>query len=107
MPRWSNVDRTPLAILRANAGHSRDTAAAVMGISLSSLIRYENGVNDVPIGLAEEMAVLYHVPFEDVRTAIRETKEAAGVRAVGRAAKTLATKGRNAADGSDSDLPDG
>ncbi len=104
MPRWSNVDRTPLAILRANAGHSRDSAAAVMGISLSSLIRYENGVNDVPIGLAEEMAVLYHVPFENIRTAIRDTKEAAGVRAVGRA---RAAKGRNAEDGSDSDLPDG
>lgn len=94
MPRWNNNDRTALGVIRANAGYSREKAAAIMDMSISSLIRYEDGTNDIPIGIVEEMAVIYHVPFDDLREAIKKTKEAAGMRTVGRHRKTLTTRPR-------------
>ncbi len=94
MPRWNNSDRTALGIIRANAGYSREKAAAIMDISISSLIRYEDGTNDIPIGIVEEMAVIYHVPFDDLREAIKKTKEAAGMRTVGHHRKSLTTRPR-------------
>ena len=94
MPRWNSRDRTALGVIRANAGYSREKAAAIMDISISSLIRYEDGTNDIPIGIVEEMAVIYHVPFDDLREAIKKSKEAAGMRTVGRHKRTLTTRPR-------------
>lgn len=65
----------PLVFLRKNAGFSRNKAAVLMDIGLTTLARYENGDNDVPFGVGEKMSVLYKVPFEDVRFAVRDTKE--------------------------------
>lgn len=75
MPRWKDAERMPLAVLRANAGYSRNKAAVLLDIGLTTLTRYENGENDVPFGVGERMTELYKVPFEDVRFAIRDTKE--------------------------------
>ena len=65
----------PLVFLRKKAGYSRNKAAVLLDIGLTTLTRYENGDNDVPFGVGEKMTVLYNVPFEDVRFAIRDTKE--------------------------------
>ena len=65
----------PLVILRKKAGFSRNKAAVLLDIGLTTLTRYENGDNDVPFGIGEKMTVLYNVPFDDVRFAIRDTKE--------------------------------
>ena len=65
----------PLVILRRNAGYSRNKAAVLLDIGLTTLTRYENGDNDVPFGVGEKMTLLYNVPFEKVRVAIRDTKE--------------------------------
>ena len=75
MPRWTNDDRKPLGKLRAAAGLSRNEAAVQMHIGHSTLQRYEDGTNDLPFSVAEQMAVLYQVPFEEIRQAIRETAE--------------------------------
>ena len=72
-PKYENFK--PLVILRKNAGYSRNKAAVLLDIGLTTLTRYENGDNDVPFGIGEKMTVLYNVPFEDVRLAIRDTKE--------------------------------
>ena len=65
----------PLVFLRKNAGYSRNKAAVLLDVGLTTLTRYENGDNDVPFGVGERMTELYKVPFEDVRFAIRDTKE--------------------------------
>lgn len=65
----------PLVFLRRKAGYSRNKAAVLLDIGLTTLTRYENGDNDVPFGIGEKMTVLYKVPFDDVRFAIRDTKE--------------------------------
>ena len=75
MANSSSCDNKPLAVLRKNAGYSRNAAAVYLGIGLTTLARYENGDNDVPFGVGEKMAVLYGTLFENVRNAIRETKE--------------------------------
>ena len=74
MPRWSKEDRNPLGQLRMEAGFSRERAAAELHISLSTMIRYENCTTDIPIGVVEAMAVLYSVPFDELRAAIKATK---------------------------------
>ena len=73
MPRWTDDDRQPLAKIRAAAGLSRNEAAVQLHVGVTSLQRYETGGNDIPFGVAERMAALYQVPFEDVRQAINET----------------------------------
>jgi transcriptional regulator with XRE-family HTH domain len=75
MPRWTNEDRSPLARLRAKAGLSRNQASVMIDIGVNTLGRYESGFNDVPMGIAEKMATIYGVPFEDVRIAIAETSQ--------------------------------
>jgi hypothetical protein len=50
----------------------------MMSIGVNTLGRYETGSNDVPMGIAERMAVIYGVPFEDVRVAVSETRQAEG-----------------------------
>jgi hypothetical protein len=44
-----------------------------MGIGLTTLGRYELGTNDVPMGIAEQMAKLYGIPFDAIRAAAAET----------------------------------
>ncbi len=73
MPRWANIKRTPLAMVRANAGLSIEKAANAINITSRTLARYETGVSDVPMRVAEKLCVLYRVPFEIVRQAIKET----------------------------------
>lgn len=90
MPRWNDEDRTALSALRAQAGFSMEKAAGIMGITIRTLARYENAENDMPVGIMEEMSALYKTSFEDVRQAIRETKEAAGMQPVGKMRKSLA-----------------
>ena len=84
MPRWNNCDRTALGVIRANAGYSREKAAAIMDVSISRLFDYEKGVTDIPIGIAEEMAILYHVSFDVLREAIKASKAASGMSIIGR-----------------------
>ena len=76
MPRWTNENRSPIGNIRTNAGYSRETAANIMNLSLSTMIRYETGSSDIPIGVAEEMAVLYQVPFDTIFDTIREAIKA-------------------------------
>ena len=74
MPRWTEADRTPLASLRANAYLSRNEAAVRLHVGVTTLARYENGANDVPMGVAEKMAILYQVPFDSIREAVTRTQ---------------------------------
>ena len=71
--------RTPLYLLRNNAGISRTMAARELGVSGITLTRYELAQTDIPIGIVEGMADMYEVPFETVRQAILDTKSAMGV----------------------------
>ena len=41
---------------------------------MMTLYRYESGKTDIPLGVAENMASLYSVPFDDIRRAAKETK---------------------------------
>jgi hypothetical protein len=75
MPRWTDSDRTPLAILRTRAGLSRNEAAVKMTVGLATLGRYELGINDVPMGIAERMATLYGVSFDEIRMAVAKMKD--------------------------------
>ena len=84
MPRWTKSDRSPLGNLRAEAGYSREAVASALNLSLSTMVRYETGVTDIPIGIAEDIATLYHIPFDTLRTAIKETKGIKGVPITGK-----------------------
>lgn len=75
MAKSNSYENKPLATIRKTAGLSRNAAAVYLGIGLTTLTRYENGDNDVPFGIGEKMAVLYKTLFENIRNAIRETKE--------------------------------
>ena len=75
MPRWKDEDRTMLARIRAKSGLSMEKAAISMDITSRTLARYENGINDVPMGIAEKMSSLYGVPFEEIRQAVIQAKE--------------------------------
>ena len=68
-------NKTPLFLLRKKIGLSRNEAAVLLKVGLTTLARYENADNDVPCGVAEDMAIIYGVPFEIVRNAIKETKK--------------------------------
>ena len=87
MPRWTEADRTPLASLRANACLSRNEAAVRLRVGVTTLARYENGANDVPMGVAEKMAILYQVPFDAIREAVARTQDAVEIAAAVSAAK--------------------
>ena len=76
MPRWPRENKNPLGKIRTDAGYSREKAASAMNISLSTMIRYETGVTDIPIGTVQLMATLYKVPFETLRNAIKEIRNA-------------------------------
>ena len=83
MPRWPIENKNPLGKIRTDAGYSREQAAATMNISLSTMLRYETGVTDIPIGIAEAMAILYKVPFEILRNTIKEMKKEKGIKPFG------------------------
>ena len=68
MPRWTNDDRTPLAAIRANSGLTRTQAAVLLDVALNTLGRYESGY-EIPLDVAEDMATLYNVSFDDIRSA--------------------------------------
>lgn len=89
MPRWSKSDRSPLGNLRAEAGYSRETVASTLNLSLSTMVRYETGSSDIPIGIAEDLAVLYKVPFDSLREAIKETKMEKGIPITGKRSKEV------------------
>ena len=84
MARWTDENRTPLAQLRAKAGFTREDAAAILDIVMMTLYRYENGKTDIPLGIAENMASLYNIPFDELRIAAKNTKELNGITPQGR-----------------------
>ena len=88
MPRWTKSDRSPLGNLRAEAGFSREAVASALNLSLSTVVRYETGSTDIPIGIVEDMATLYHVSFDILREAIKETKNAKGKSITGHTLRT-------------------
>ena len=74
MPRkWKDEERKPLALLRARAGFSGEKAAALLGVVMMTLYRYERGVAEIPLSIAEKMAILYRVPFDEIRQAVKNT----------------------------------
>ena len=75
MARWNNSDRTPLAILRADAGYSAERAAALLNVVMITLYRYEKGLTDIPLSIAEKMATLYNVPFDKIREAAKYVRD--------------------------------
>ena len=75
MPRWDNSDRTPLAQLRANAGLTRTQASVLLDVALNTLGRYESGQSELPLDIAEDMTLLYRVPFDDIRTACSSVRK--------------------------------
>ena len=68
-----NNTNKPLVVLRKEAGYSRNKAAVLLDIGLTTLGRYEKGENDVPLSIVEKMAKLYKKPFDDVRFAVMKT----------------------------------
>ena len=78
MPRWSKDNMSPLGQMRVNAGYSREALAAVLNISLSTVLRYETGVTDIPLGVAEDLSTIFNVAFDEIRDAAKATKEAIG-----------------------------
>ncbi len=89
MSRWTDKDRTPLETIRANAGFTREDAANILKIVMMTLYRYESGKNDIPLGIAENMATLYKVPFDKIREAAKATKELSGYNPEGRIDKKV------------------
>lgn len=87
MSRWTDEDRTPLGKLRAKSGLSREDAANVLKVVSMTLYRYEIGKNDIPLGIAENMASLYHVSFDEIRGAAKATKDMYGNNPEGRIRK--------------------
>ena len=73
MPRVNYEDNMPLAKIRVRAGFSQERAAVAIDITGKTLARYEHGVSDVPMRVAEKMSALYRVPFETIRKAVNET----------------------------------
>ena len=78
MARWNDSDRSPLAMLRVKAGYTQAEASVHMHLGMISLVRYENGMNDIS--------------FEDIRKAVWDTKEAAGKQTIGRSNKARRQK---------------
>ena len=84
MPRFVADNITPLVKIRNNAGFSRENASSILNITMMTLTRYEMGKTDIPLGIAEDMASLYNVPFDSIREAARNTKSMKGVAPEGR-----------------------
>ena len=73
MPRWDKDKMKPLAAIRFEAGYTMEKAAVAAGMTSRTLGRYENGITDIPMRMAERLAELYRVPFEKIRQAVNET----------------------------------
>ena len=63
-----------VSLPKANAYLSRNETAVRLHVGVTTLARYENGANDVPMGVAEKMAILYQVPFDAIREAVTQTQ---------------------------------
>ena len=74
MPKWYATEQTALALIRINAGLSRDKAAVLLGVAPNTLLRYEHGKNDIGLEMIDKMVSLYGVPFEDVCSAARKVR---------------------------------
>jgi len=70
MPRWDKEKLSLLARLRTNKGLSREKAAVLMNISGLTLARYENGITDLPMKIADKMTKLYGVQIEEIKNAV-------------------------------------
>ena len=75
MPRNYQGGQSALALIRMNAGLSRDKAAVMLGMAPNTLLRYEHGKNDIGLFVIDNMASLYGVSFEDVCKAAREVRQ--------------------------------
>ena len=75
MPRWNTEKLSALAKLRNNKGLSREKAAVLMDISGLTLARYENGITDLPMRIADKMTKLYDVGIEEIKNAVINMKE--------------------------------
>lgn len=84
MVRMKENNLTPLAELRLKSGISREDASSILNVVMMTLYRYENGMTDIPLGIAENMASLYNVSFDEIRKAAKATKEFKGINANGR-----------------------
>ena len=73
MPRWDIDKMKPLAAIRTEAGYTMEKAALAAGMTSRTLGRYENGITDIPMRVAERLAELYRVSFEEIHQAVRET----------------------------------
>lgn len=69
--RWPEENKNPLAKIRG--GLSIEKAAVAMNITGRTLSRYENGMTDVPMKVADKMVNLYRVPIEVVYQAMKDT----------------------------------
>ena len=87
MPRFVADNITPLVKIRNNAGFSRENASSILNITMMTLTRYEMGKTDIPLGIAEDMAVLFRVSFDKLRDAIKETKKIRGFQITGHHSK--------------------
>ena len=84
MAKMKEDNLTPLAKLRIKSGLSREDASSILNVVMMTLYRYENGITDIPLGIAEDMASLYNVPFNEIRNAVKATKELKGTNSNGR-----------------------
>ena len=66
--------QTALALLRLQAGLSRNKAAVMLGIASGTLLRYEHGINDIGLEVIDNMTSLYGASFEDVCKAARAVR---------------------------------
>jgi DNA-binding XRE family transcriptional regulator len=69
--RWPEENKNPLAKIRG--GLTIERAAVAMGITGRTLSRYENGMTDVPMKVADKMVHLYQVPIEVIYQAVKDT----------------------------------
>lgn len=75
MPRWYVEKQTELAQLRMKSGLSRDKAAVQLGVAPNTLLRYEHGINDIGLEMADKMAALYGISFDNIRQAAKNVRE--------------------------------
>ena len=84
MAKMKEDNLTPLAKLRIKSGLSREDASSILNVVMMTLYRYENGITDIPLGIAEDMASLYKVSFNELRDAAKATKQFKGINTNGR-----------------------
>ena len=75
MPRWLEENRSALAKIRSRKGLSIEKAAVSMDITSRTLARYENGITDLPMRIANKMTKLYDVGIEEIKNAVINMEE--------------------------------